>query len=70
MLFYRGLIFFFLFMKKKLKIGRAKRDRMFLWGERSEPQSALGRAKRAEEPPSRQAGTITEKRSINFGLET
>ena len=35
MLFYRGQIFFFWFMKKKLKIGRAKRDRM-LSHERSE----------------------------------
>ena len=44
MLFYRDQIFFFWFMKKKLKIGRAKRDRM-LSHERSElwyPYPPLG----------------------------
>ena len=65
-----GLNFFFLIYEKKIENRSSEARPTLLWGERSEPQSALGRAKRAEEPPSRQAGTITEKRSINSGLET
>lgn len=57
-------------MKKKLKIGRAKRDRRFLWGERSEPQSALGERSEQKSPPAVRLAPQQQSESTNSGFET
>ena len=48
-----GLNFFFLIYEKKIENRLSEARPTFLWGERSEPQSALGRALRAGEPTRR-----------------
>ena len=47
-----GLNFFFLIYEKKIENRLSEARPTFLWGERSEPQSALGERSEQESPPA------------------